>query len=690
MNDDDLNSLKQESNVEVTTPTEASRFEAEEFVNQLKLPDAVLRALKEGNHTSISPLQQSIWPTAMGGQDILIRAEMGIEQVGAFAVPIAARMANRVADSRSPLAFILVPTRELAYQVADFLRRLVKYQGTRILHLYGGTSFAAQAAALRSGIDVVIATPGRLADHLRRGTVSLSAVEILVLNGADEMLAMGFWQEVVDMANQMPKERQTILLSSVLAHDILKAAAVLLKEPVRLPVVAESPSLAHVHHHYVLDAGNKPKEQQICYVLEKLRPASVVVFCPTRERAVELAAYLTQQGFPMEALAKPLRPKERAETIERIQKRDLCWVTATDMGVRGIDLTGFEYVLSEQLPEFYEAYFYRANSIIAAEPAEHHVVSWVDASLQDTLKAIEVSSGAAFQEMVVPEEAEALQLKSLRMIEQLAEKANGVDLAADKAIADGILGHAQSSQIVAYLLQQYHLKVSAPKAPSDERGVESAQPVPAAGLRRRFVRHYEGGGRLQAAPRAQDRASTHYPAALPGPARRRRRVLTGGSHGMPTNGRHGHGEYGARYFPGGPSGRRSDGGGGRRQHYPRREAGGFEVVDAADLLANAAAPRGQRFMEEQPRVERSSLSVSHTGNQASFRVNIGFDDGFKGKGQVAKKIASLAGLNEGIIQEVEHRRDHAVLSAAAEVVDLILDRVDGASLGKKVIKVEAT
>jgi ATP-dependent RNA helicase DeaD len=618
-------------------------------------------------------VQAAVIGPALLGRDLVVQSKTGSGKTAAFGIPMVEKVEANSGKPGCPWGLVLAPTRELALQVADELRAIGAKKGVKVVAIYGGVPMGRQIAGLRGGCEIVAGTPGRLLDHVRRGNLSLSDLKMLVLDEGDEMLSMGFWEEVTEIISKTPATRQTMLFSATLPYQVAQAAAQYLKDPVRLDLsgdVLTVDGIDNCIYHVVQDI---PKPRQLMYVLEYERPTSSIIFCNTRNEAEMIAKFLTQSGFVAEALTGNFRQKERERVMERIKSGDLKYMVATDIAARGIDIADLSHVFNYSLPEFSEVYLHRVGrtgrvgKIGAA-------VSLVDGKGLGTLSVLEREFTVHFTEKFLPPEAEALRLRSQRIMKELSEKASVAEVGQHLTVAQDIIGSPDAPQVIAFLLKSYF----------NNRAAEAERRDRPAG------------------PQGQSNGSQPSNGPSSNPRSPEGRSFDSRSHDGPP------GEMG----PDGSHRR------GRRRRRRGRGRGGEsysgDVVDAHEILqggpAYAAAPLPLRDPSMSPEpvvppmdvapvvvpsngdgtpapVAPSSDVAPQGDGMTRLRVNIGFDDGFKGRGAVAKKIAALAGLNDGIVHEVESRRDYAVIKATPEIATLVIERVDGAQLGRKILTV---
>ena len=584
--------------------TESKLELSDKAFSEFALDEPLCESLKAQGFEQPTVVQAQAMEPALERKDLIVQSKTGSGKTLAFGVPLLQRYQGTESESKKPRAIILAPTRELAHQVSTELRKLGEPLGVRVFAVYGGVSIGRQVAVLKSGIDILVATPGRLLDHMRRDNVSLDAIECCILDEADEMLSMGFWDDVTSLLDKLDDSAQRMLFSATLPYQIAHAASKYLREPVRLDVSGDVLTVDGIDNFYVTVASDLPKPRQLLYVLEYAKPSSAIVFCNTRSETETIAKYLCQNGFVAEALSGGFRQSEREKVVERIKSGELRYMVATDIAARGIDIAHLSHVVNYALPEFSEVYLHRVGRTGRAGRSGT-AISLVDGKGLGTYSVLEREFEVKFEQMELPEEGEILARRSERIMKDLLEKAEIAEVGQHLGTADDILKHESSQSLVAFLLKSYFSQ----QAEKVEQGSQNEE---------RKARRQSQDGEEQDGDRKRSRR------------RRRRRKGKGGDE---------------------------------------KSASGADRDDNED--SGSSAPAVQEGLRR-------------------VQVNIGFDDGFKGRGAVAKKITALAGLNDGIVSELEAKRHHAVLAATPEVAEMLVDRVDGAMLGRKTIEISVT
>jgi len=360
-----------------STPAQNAGFLA------LGLDARIVAALTALGYEEPTPIQQQTIGPLIAGRDLLGQAATGTGKTAAFALPILQRILNE-GRGPGPIALVLVPTRELAMQVAEAVHRYGKAMGVRVLPIYGGQPIGRQLYAMRAGVDVVIATPGRALDHLRRGSLAMGSIKVVVLDEADEMLDMGFAEDIEAVLKEAPAERQTVLFSATMPARIEAIAKRNQRDPVRIRIAKAQAK-----------AGEVPKVRQEAYLLPRSgkmaalgrildieAPAAAIVFCRTRTEVDELTETLNGQGYQAEALHGGMTQEQRDKVMKRLRAGASELLIATDVAARGLDIDRLTHVINYDLPNAPEAYVHRIGrvgragregvAITLVEPREHH------------------------------------------------------------------------------------------------------------------------------------------------------------------------------------------------------------------------------------------------------------------------------------------------------------------------------
>jgi ATP-dependent RNA helicase DeaD len=348
-----------------------------------------------------TPIQLAAIPPLLQGRDLVGQAATGTGKTAAFALPILQRI---LADSRraeggrsEPLALVLVPTRELAVQVGQAMRSYGHDMAARVLAVYGGEQIGRQLGPLKRGVDVVVATPGRALDHIKRGTLKLNGLEILVLDEADEMLDMGFAEEIEAILASIPEKRQTALFSATIPPRIDGMVRRYLRDPVRVELgrqpSASADGLLVRQTAYLVPRGHKAAA--LGRVLDLERPTATIVFCRTRDEVDQLTESLNGRGYRAEALHGGMDQKQRDRVMARLRSRAIDLLVATDVAARGLDIDQLTHVVNYDVPSAPESYVHRIGrvgragregiAITLVEPREHRMLKTIERATKRTI-----------------------------------------------------------------------------------------------------------------------------------------------------------------------------------------------------------------------------------------------------------------------------------------------------------------
>lgn len=349
----------------------------------LALAPELLHALSGLGYEEPTPIQQAAIPPLLDGRDLVGQAATGTGKTAAFALPVLQRVI-REGGRPEPLALVLVPTRELAVQVSEAMHRYGHEIGARVVPIYGGQPIGRQLRALDRGADVVVATPGRALDHITRGTLDLRGLAIVVLDEADEMLDMGFAEDIEAILGDTPKSRQTALFSATMPPRINGMVRRHLRDPVRVELGHQAPAdgLLVRQSAYIVPRGHKPAA--LGRVLDLEAPAAAVVFCRTRDEVDRLTETLNGRGYRAEALHGGMDQQQRDRVMSRLRGGSIDLLVATDVAARGLDIDQLTHVVNYDVPSGPELYVHRigrvgragreGTAITLVEPREHRML----------------------------------------------------------------------------------------------------------------------------------------------------------------------------------------------------------------------------------------------------------------------------------------------------------------------------
>ncbi len=324
--------------------------------DELNLDERILRAVTDMGFEAASPIQAQSIPVQAEGLDMIGQAQTGTGKTAAFGIPLLEKMDP---ESRKTQAMVLCPTRELAIQVAEEIRRLAKYMsGIKVLPVYGGQEIVKQIRSLKGGVQIIVGTPGRVMDHMRRKTIRTDEIRTVVLDEADEMLNMGFLEDMETILSELPEERQTVMFSATMPAAIAEIAKKFQKEPEIVKVVKKDLTVPKVTQYYY-EVKPKNKIEVMCRLLDMYAPKLSVVFCNTKRQVDELVLALQGRGYFAEGLHGDLKQVQRDRVMNGFRKGRTDILVATDVAARGIDVDDVEAVFNYDIPQDEEYYVHR-------------------------------------------------------------------------------------------------------------------------------------------------------------------------------------------------------------------------------------------------------------------------------------------------------------------------------------------
>ena len=368
----------------------------------LGLAPALLRALADNEYTIPTPIQAQAIPLVLSGHDVLGGAQTGTGKTAAFALPVLNRLSKETppAGPRKPRALVLVPTRELAVQVADSFKTYGRHLRLNVTTLFGGVGMQPQIEQLRRGVDVLVACPGRLIDHLDRGSVKLDGVEVLVLDEADRMLDMGFLPAIKRIVNRVPKQRQTLLFSATFEPRIKALALEFLKEPREVQVAAQN-TVAQTIAHRAHPVDGAAKRDLLVEILARRHTEQVLVFGKTKHGCNRLAEQLEKAGLPALAIHGNKSQAARQKALNEFKSGKTRILVATDVAARGLDIPDLPLVINHDLPMVAEDYVHRIGRT-GRNGATGEAISLVSPDEANLLRQIQKLLGRDIAMEVVP------------------------------------------------------------------------------------------------------------------------------------------------------------------------------------------------------------------------------------------------------------------------------------------------
>ncbi|MCJ0824585.1 DEAD/DEAH box helicase [Luteimonas sp. 50] len=410
-----------------TAPATTIRF------TDLGLPEQLLRALADVGYESPSPIQAATIPPLLAGRDVLGQAQTGTGKTAAFALPILARIDPA---QSTPQALVLAPTRELAIQVAEAFQKYASHlPGFHVLPIYGGQSYYPQLQALKRGVQVVVGTPGRVIDHLERGSLDLSQLRCLVLDEADEMLRMGFIDDVETVLKKVPEQRQVALFSATMPAQIKRIAQTYLKDPVEIAIRSATSTATNIRQRYWMVSGVN-KLDALTRILEAESFDGMLIFARTKLGTQELAEKLAARGLSAAAIHGDVEQKQREKMVQSLKDGRIDILVATDVAARGLDVERISHVLNYDIPYDTESYVHRigrtgragrsGEAILFVAPRERGMLGAIERATRQKLEPMQLPSVEAVNEQRVAKFlgkiGAALESADLSMFRELVER----------------------------------------------------------------------------------------------------------------------------------------------------------------------------------------------------------------------------------------------------------------------------
>ena len=391
---------------------------------ELQLDDRIIRAITEMGFEEASPIQAQAIPVVLEGRDMIGQAQTGTGKTAAFGLPLLQKVDPKVKKLQ---AVVLLPTRELAIQVAEELRRFAKFMhGIKVLPVYGGQDIVRQIRALKDGTQIVVGTPGRVMDHMRRKTVKMDHVHTVVLDEADEMLNMGFLEDMETILSQLPEERQTLMFSATMPQAIADIAKKFQKDPVTVRVIKKELTVPKVTQYYY-EVKPKNKVEVMCRLLDMYSPKLSIIFCNTKRQVDELVQALQGRGYFAEGLHGDLKQVQRDRVMESFRNGRTDILIATDVAARGIDVGNVEAVFNYDIPQDDEYYVHRIGRTGRAG-REGKAFSLVVGKEVYKLRDIQRYCKTKIIPQAIPSLNDITEIKADKILDQVQDILNDTDL----------------------------------------------------------------------------------------------------------------------------------------------------------------------------------------------------------------------------------------------------------------------
>ena len=422
---------------------------------EFMVDEKILHALDKMGIVEPTEIQSKVIPHAKLDRDIIGQAQTGTGKTAAFGIPTIEKM---IPGKRNPQAMVLAPTRELAIQVATEINRLSQFKSINALAIYGGEPIDRQIRALKRNPEIIVATPGRFMDHMRRKTIRLDDMSVVILDEGDEMLNMGFIEDIETIFKELPKERQTMLFSATMPNRLKKIGERFMNNPKSIAVKSDGMTVDTIEQRYV-KVKEAEKLNALCTLLTKHQPESAIIFGRTKRRVDELTEALRSNGFKAEGLHGDMRQEKRSKVLQRFRQNKIELLIATDVAARGLDVTGVTHVFNFDLPQDTESYVHRVGRTGRAGK-EGIAFTFVTPKEMELLARIEEKTNKEVTKELMPS-FDQLTTKGFEVTaEKIVDQIEDTDLLEARKVARELLERYDAETVLAMALK---LSTKAPK-----------------------------------------------------------------------------------------------------------------------------------------------------------------------------------------------------------------------------------
>ncbi len=386
--------------------------------NELELSKEVLKGIEKMGYVSPSPIQEKAIPLLLDGKDIIGQAQTGTGKTLAFGSVLLSKIKKQ---GKQVQGLILSPTRELALQIHEELKRIGYYTNLSIVSVYGGSEIEKQIKRIKKGADIIVGTPGRVQDLMRRKVLKLEGIQYLVLDEADEMLNMGFIEDIENILEKTPETKQTFLFSATMPADIKKIASFYMQEDYQHVQVKSKSMTASTVSQYYFEASTQNKFEVLCRILDSRQMQNTIIFCRTKRSVDDIVALMQQRHYNVEAMHGDLSQNQRLQTLNRFKRGQIQYLVATDVAARGIDVENISHVINYELPHEDELYIHRIGRTGRADK-KGTAYSIVTQREKNILMSIVKKTKSHIEKLDVPKNADIFQQKMNELLFDVQEE----------------------------------------------------------------------------------------------------------------------------------------------------------------------------------------------------------------------------------------------------------------------------
>ncbi|WP_371363404.1 DEAD-box ATP-dependent RNA helicase CshA [Sporomusa rhizae] len=419
-----------------------------EKFKELGISDIIIRSLSDMGFEEPTPIQEQAIPTLLAGKDLVGQAQTGTGKTAAFGIPLL----ENLEPGKGPIrGIVLTPTRELAIQVAEELNKIAQFSNVHTLPIYGGQDIQRQIKALQRKPQIIVATPGRLMDHMERRTIRLTDISMVVLDEADEMLNMGFIEDIEKILSATPESRQTLLFSATMPKQIQSLAQRFLKEPVMISIKAKEVTVPLIEQYY-MELQDRQKFDVLCRLLDIQSPELAIIFGRTKRRVDELAEGLKKRGYSAEGIHGDLTQAKRDSVIRQFRESTIEILVATDVAARGLDISGVTHVYNFDIPQDPESYVHRVGRTGRAGQTGSAMTFVIPREIEH-LRTIERTTKRKIVRMPVPSVIEAIEGQQRLAVEKILNQIEEGNLEQYRGRAEDLLAENDSVSLLSAALK---------------------------------------------------------------------------------------------------------------------------------------------------------------------------------------------------------------------------------------------